>query len=191
MGQRAEAYGPRGDASRHLALAALERGLEQLSAPPRERGTLELIVARQADGVRERLNEIALTPGDGVPGDRWGRLLADKPELQLTAIRRDVAELVGNGQDVTVSGDNLYVDLDLSAANLPTGTRLRLGEALVEVSAMPHDGCVKFKDRFGADALRLVSGKAFRDLNLRGIYWTTVQAGTVRVGDAIEVLSRP
>ena len=88
-------------------------------------------------------------------------------------------------------GDNLFVDLDLAAENLPTGARLRVGEALVEVSPMPHDGCAKFKGRFGSDALRLVSGKALRHLNLRGIYWTTVEAGDVRVGDPIAVLSRP
>ena len=111
--------------------------------------------------------------------------------MQLTAIRENVAQLIGNGQDLTVFGDNLFVDLDLSAANLPVGSRIRVGEALVEVSPMPHDGCAKFKQRFGTDALRFVSGKALRAQNLRGIYWTAVEPGEVRVGDTIDVLSRP
>lgn len=186
-----EDYGPRGDEARHLALEPLEAGLAALAEAPRENGRVELIVARQADGVRRLHDRIKLTPEAGVPGDRWGRLLTERPDMQLTAIRRDVAELIANGQDLTVFGDNLVVDLDLSAENLPVGSRLRVGRALVEVSPLPHDGCAKFKQRFGKDALRLVSGKSLRDQNLRGVYWTTLEAGEVGVGDPIDVLSRP
>lgn len=191
MSHSQEAFGPPGDASRHLPLHALEAGLEDLPAAPLEDGTLEMIVARHADGTRHTHERIELTPELGIPGDRWGRLLPDRPEMQLTVIRTDVAGLIGNGQPLTVFGDNLFVHLDISADALPVGSRLRVGEALVEVSPMPHDGCAKFKQRFGRDALRLVSGKALRDQNLRGIYWTTIEPGEVSVGDAISVLSRP
>ena len=191
MGAGAEDYGPRGNETSHLPLETLEAGLDALPAPPRDHGQVKMIVARRADGIRETPEQITLTPERGVPGDRWQRLLSDHPEMQITAIRNDVAEFIGNGQPLTMFGDNLFVDLDLAAENLPTGARLRVGEALVEVSPMPHDGCAKFKGRFGSDALQLVSGKALRHLNLRGIYWTTVEAGDVRVGDPIAVLSRP
>jgi len=105
-------------------------------------------------------------------------------------VRRDVIELIANRQPLTVSGDNLVVDLDISAVNLPTGTRLRVGKAVVEVSAKPHNGCSKFAGRFGADALLLVKDPRTRDQNLRGVYWTVVEKGEVRVGDPIIVLSR-
>lgn len=185
-----EDYGPRGEAERHLPLAELERRLAQLPPPPADAGTVHLIVARRADGVRETIEQLTLTPERGIPGDRWERRLADRPEMQITAIRRDVAELIANGQPLTTFGDNLVVELDLSARNLPAGTRIRVGDALVEVSPFPHDGCVKFKGRFGTDALRFVAGKALRDLNLRGIYWTAIEPGAVGVGSAIQVLER-
>jgi MOSC domain-containing protein YiiM len=190
MSRSQEDYGPSGDSATHRSLDVLEARLAELPAPPREHGSLSLIVARHADGTRHTHDQIELTPAAGVSGDRWGRLLADKPEMQLTAIRRDVAEVIGNGQPLTVFGDNLFVDLAIAADDLPIGSRLRLGEALVEVSPMPHDGCAKFKQRFGTDALRLVSGKARRHENLRGIYWTTIEPGLVAVGDAISVISR-
>jgi len=103
-------------------------------------------------------------------------------------MRRDVAELIANGQPLTLFGDNLFVELDLSAANLATGARLRVGEALVEVTPKPHNGCTKFKARFGQDALRFVQGRPTRDQNLRGIYWKVVEAGEARVGDRIQLL---
>ena len=103
----------------------------------------------------------------------------------------DVAEMIANGQPLTVFGDNLFLALDLSVENLPTGTRLRLGRALLEVTAKPHNGCRKFAARFGHDALRLVSNPELRRRNLRGIYMCVVEAGEVAVGDAVAVVSRP
>ena len=79
-------------------------------------------------------------------------------------MRRDVAELIANGQPLSVFGDNLFVEFDISAANLPAGTRLRVGEAVVEVTPLPHDGCRKFHGRFGQDALRFVQAPATRGL---------------------------
>jgi MOSC domain-containing protein YiiM len=105
-------------------------------------------------------------------------------------MRRDIAELIANGQPLTVFGDNLLVDFDLSAANLPPGSRLRLGEAVVEVTPKPHNGCKKFQGRFGADALRFVASPATRDQNRRGIYWKIVTAGEVATGAPIRLLSR-
>jgi MOSC domain-containing protein YiiM len=126
-----------------------------------------------------------------VTGDGWSRRPPRDPEAQLAVMRRDVAELIAGGQPLTVFGDNLFVDLDISAANLPLSTLIRVGEAVVEVSAKPHDGCLKFKGRFGQDALRFVQATRTRDQNLRGIYWRVIEPGEVEVGAAIQVLSRP
>jgi|SRR5581483_1807681 hypothetical protein len=187
---RTEAYGPLGDASRHRPLADLEAGLRALAPAPRERGRLAAIVRRRADGVRETVEHALLAPGTGVPGDGWSRRPPRDPEAELAVVQLDVATLVANGQPLTVFGDNLFVDLDLSAENLPPATRLRVGDAVVVVTPKPHDGCVKFEARFGADALRFVNAPATRDRNLRGIYWKVVEAGTVRVGAEVAVLSR-
>ncbi len=186
--QATEAWGPRGDPSRHRTLAELAAGLRTLPPAPPDGGRLHLIVRRRADGVREALESVRLSPEEGVPGDRWGRRAPRKPQAQVTVIQRGVAELVANGQPLTVSGDNLVVDLDLAASNLPVGTRLSVGGAVVEMSAKPHNGCSKFATRFGADALAFVKDPRTRDRNLRGVYWTVVEAGEVRVGDAVVVL---
>src|SRR5262245_6742086 len=191
MALEREDYGPRGDTSRHLPLAELEAGLRALAGVPRDSGRLALLVRRRADGARETPGRALLSPEAGLSGDGWSRRPPRDPEAQLAVMRRDVAELIANGQALSLFGDNLFVDLDISAANLPAGTRLRVGGALVAVTPEPHDGCVKFKGRFGQDALRFVQAKNTRDQNFRGIYWRVVEPGKAGVGDPIQVLSRP
>jgi MOSC domain-containing protein YiiM len=187
---QAEAYGPQGDAARHRPLAELEAGLRALPEAARDSGRLALILRRRADGVRETPERVQLTREEGVPGDGWSRRPPRDPEAQLAVMRRDVAELVANAQPLTLFGDNLFVDLDLSAVNLPVGTRLRVGEAVVEVTPKAHNGCLKFKGRFGEGALRFVQAKPTRDQNRRGIYWKVVESGEASVGSAIQVISR-
>ena len=182
--------GPQGDSTRHLPFAELEARLGALGGAPKDSGRLALIVCRTGEGIRETPQRIHLTAEEGVPGDSWGRRTPRRPEAQLAVMRRDVAELIANGQPLTVFGDNLFVDLDISMANLPVGSRLRVGGAIVEVTPLPHDGCAKFKGRFGTDALRFVNAKPTRDQNLRGIYWTVIESGEVAVAAPIEVLSR-
>jgi len=183
-------HGPQGDSTKQLPFADLEARLRALGGAPKDSGRLALIVCRTGEGVRETPERVHLTVEGGVPGDGWGRRTPPRYEAQLAVMRRDVAELIANGQPLTVFGDNLFVDLDISAANLPTGTRLRVGNAIVEVTPLPHDGCAKFKNRFGADALRFVNAKPTRDQNLRGIYWKVIESGEVEVGAQIEVLTR-
>ena len=185
-----EASGPQGDASRHVPLAELEAGLRAMAACSRDAGRLALIVRRRPDGVRETPRSVRLTPEVGVPGDGWSRRPPRDLVAQLAVMRRPVAELIANGQPLTVFGDNLFVDLDISAANLPTGTRLLVGQAVVEVTPKPHNGCKKFQARFGQDAYRFVQAPPTRDQNLRGIYWRVVEAGEAAVGAEVRVLSR-
>ncbi len=182
-------HGPWGDSSRHLSREALEPELEKLE-PPKDSGKLELIVSRGDDGARATPERVVVTREGGVPGDAWLRDCPEKTEAQITVMRADAARLFANGQPLTLSGDNLLVELDLSVANLPAGTRLRIGGALLEVTPEPHTGCQKFRQRYGKDALRLTADRRYRDLHLRGIYVKVVDEGEISVGDAIEVQSR-
>jgi MOSC domain-containing protein YiiM len=131
-----------------------------------------------------------MTPSSGLPGDAWERESPDAFEAQLTVMQVNVAELIANGQPLTLFGDNLFVDLDLSTANLPAGSRLRAGSVTLEVTPEPHDGCQKFRGRFGPDALRFVSKADLRHLNLRGIHMKVAEAGVLSVGDPVEVIYR-
>lgn len=185
-----EAYGPRGDPSRHRPLGTLRAGLEALPDAPREAGRVALLVCRRADGVRETPERVRLSPEEGLPGDGWSRRPPRDPEGQLAVMRREVAELIANGQPLTLFGDNLFVELDVAAENLPAGTRLAVGEAELAMTPKPHDGCLKFKERFGNDALRFVQAKETRHRNLRGVYWKVVAPGEVWAGAPIRVLAR-
>lgn len=180
-----------GDASRYLSAAALEEGLKTLPTLPKDSGRVTLIVRRVTNGLRELPERVRLTATEGIPGDSWSRGKSPHPDMQLAVMQHDVATLVANGQPLTLFGDNLFVEFDLSMANLPTGSRLRVGDAIVEVTPMPHNGCSKFKARFGGDALAFVNTKPTRHLNLRGIYWKTIEEGDVWVGCPIRVVSRP
>lgn len=186
-----EAYGPEGDASQHRSGEEIDALFAALPAPPKQSGRLVLIVRRHPDGRRERLDTTLLTPEEGVPGDGWNRRPPRDLDAQLAVMRIDIAEILAAGQDVTIAGDNLFVDLDVSAENLPTGTRLRAGAATFEVTPQPHNGCKKFNGRFGNDALRFVSDPATRNQNRRGLYFKVVLAGAVVAGDTLEVVSRP
>lgn len=186
---RHAAHGPWGDSSRHLERAELERRVAEL-APPKDRGEVALLVSRADDGARTLHDRVTLSIEQGMPGDAWFRDSPDAPEAQLAVMRIDFARLVANGQPAELAGDNLFIDLDLSTANLPLGSRLRAGGALLEVTEKPHNGCLKFRQRFGADALRITADARYRDLHLRGIYLKVVEPGEMAAGDAIEVASR-
>jgi hypothetical protein len=182
--------GLRGDRGRHLDRALLEAGLAQLAAPPRDRGTLGLMVARGPAGERSLPSEARLTRDGGMPGDRWASEDRYGPEYQLATMNLGVARLVANGQPLELHGDNLYLDLDVSVENLPIGARVRIGSALLEVTPQAHNGCKKWVQRFGLDAMQLNLAAAYRSRRLRGFYLRVVETGTARVGDDVVVVSR-
>ena len=125
----------------------------------------------------------------GLVGDSWSTRGTRDPDRQLTLINARAAALVAVDRERwPLAGDQLYVDLDLSTENLPPGTRLAVGLALIEVTDQLHTGCAKFTARFGRDAIRFVNTGAGRELRLRGMYAKVVEGGVVRPGDAIRKL---
>jgi MOSC domain-containing protein YiiM len=150
-------------------------------------GAVDLICVRRLEGVHETPERVEITPAGGVEGDRWSRGERPNPEAQVTLMNVRVAELVRHdGVARDASGDNFLVDLDLSEDALPAGTRLRVGTAVLEVSAEPHTGCKKFRERFGLDALKWVNDH--RDRRLRGMNCRVLEAGAVAVGDSVVVV---
>jgi hypothetical protein len=176
-----------------LTLEQLQAGLEHIGRSPTDEGLLALIVRRPGIGEREILEAGELDLADGLRGDTWmirnSSRTPDKsphPGMQLNVMNARAIALIAQQQDRwALAGDQLYVDLDLSPANLPPGSRLTIGSAVIEVTAEPHTGCGKFASRFGVDATKFVNSLVGRQLNLRGINARVVHPGTIRVGDVV------
>ena len=182
------------EAARYLSMEELERGLENICLSPRQQGILKMIVRRPVDDVREIVDQAELSLSEGLLGDNWRRRgskhMPDgsaNPNAQITVMNARVVELVaGESERWALAGDQLYVDFDLSDENLPPGTRLEVGSAILEVSSQPHTGCRKFSDRFGVEALKFVNSPEGQRLRLRGINTRIVQPGRIKVGDVVK-----
>jgi hypothetical protein len=163
----------------------LQQGLAAVRQSPRDGGTLAMIVRRPRVDQRETLAFGELDEQAGLVGDRW-RARGDDYDRQLTLMNVRVAELVAGGRNRwPLAGDQLFVDFDLSEDNVPAGTRLAIGSAIVELTAPPHLGCQKFTARFGSAAMAFVNSPEGRQLHLRGVNARVVQGGLVQVGDAV------
>ncbi len=175
----------------HLTTEELEAGLDEIRRSPKDEGILELIVRRPSVGEREVLDEGELGVAEGLVGDTWSTRGSRRskdglahPDMQLNIMNSRVIALVAQARDRWhLAGDQLFMDLDLSLENLPAGTRLALGSAVIEVTPEPHTGCQKFVSRFGTDAMKFVNSPLGRQLNLRGINARVVAPGIIRVRD--------
>ena len=180
----------------HLERSTLEQRVDEVRDSPQDNGTLEMIVRRPELFTREVLDAGELDTTVGLVGDNWSvrgsKSMPDgsaNPDAQLAVMNARAAALIaGDRERWPLAGDQLYVDFDLTPANVPAGTRLAIGSAIIEVTAKPHTGCPKFAQRFGADALRFVMSQVGSELNLRGINAKVVQAGAITQGDAIRKL---
>jgi hypothetical protein len=167
-------------------LAELADGLASLLEAPKEVGTLELIAARPAVDERLELASAQLDVDRGVVADRWSGGSRPNPKAQVTVMNVRATQLVaGDRSRWALAGDQLYVDFDLSAENVPAGTLLAIGSAVLEVTDQPHLGCEKFAARFGQSARILANSPEGTALNFRGVNTRVVQAGTVRAKDAV------
>jgi MOSC domain-containing protein YiiM len=183
--------------ARHLTLDELEAGLPGLLTSPRDQGTLELIVRRPAIGAREVLETGELDLADGLVGDTWKLRGSSRsvdggphPEMQINVMNSRVIDFIAQDRERwALAGDQLFVDLDLSAENLPPGTRLSMGTAVIEVTPQPHTGCAKFVERFGVDAMKFVNSPRGRRLSLRGINARVVRPGRIHAGGVVSKLA--
>ena len=183
---------------KRLTLVEMEAGLVHVAQSPKDKGELKLIVRRPATGEREVLEvgEIDLTVG--LVGDNWqtrgSRHMPDgsaNPNSQVTIMNARVIALVAREEPRwPLAGDQLYVDFDLSASNIPPGTHLAIGSVVLEVSAHPHTGCKKFADRFGVEVVEFINAPERKEMQLRGINSKVVQPGTIRVGDSVRKTAR-
>jgi len=179
-----------------LTMEELEAGLDSISQSPTDDGVLALIVCRPQSGEREVLQSGELDQVVGLVGDNWRSRHSSRtadgsahPDMQLNIMNTRVIDLVA--QDKArwpLAGDQFFIDMDLSAENLPPGTRLAVGSAIIEVTAQPHTGCAKFVERFGADAMKFVNSSTKKELRLRGLNARVVQSGTIRVDDRVKKL---
>jgi len=175
-------------------MAELEAGLNEIRKSPQDEGVLKLIVRRPRVDEREVLNAGELNLAEGLVGDSWkmrsSSRMADgsaHPEMQLNIMNSRVIALVAQDEERwQLAGDQLFLDMDLSDENLPAGTRLALGSAVIEVTAQPHTGCQKFVARFGPDAMKFVNSPLGKQLHLRGINARVVRAGVIKVGDVAQ-----
>ena len=176
---------------RHLTTEELEQGLESILQSPTDNGELALIVKRPDVDKRESITEGRLDVEQGLVGDNWlnrgSRHTPDggaDPEMQLNIMNARVVSLVADDADRReLAGDQLFLDMDLSYENLPPGTQLAIGDAVIEVTAPPHTGCKKFAARFGRDAMVFVNTGIGKKHNFRGINAKVTKPGNIRVGD--------
>lgn len=178
----------------HLTTPALEAGLENIRNSPKEHGVLDMIVRRPEVDAREVVEEGKLDPAVGLVGDNWQARPSSRsadgkahPDMQINIMNSRVAALVAQNKDRwQLAGDQLFVDLDLSAENVPPGTKIAIGAAVLEATDQPHTGCKKFSGRFGADALKFINSPAGKELQMRGICAKVVQGGEIRPGDPVK-----
>ena len=157
---------------------------------PKDAGPIEMIVRRPGENEREVMQTAELTTDGGLVGDNWIERIDENGEphfaAQLTLMNARVADAVAITRERwPLAGDQIYVDMDISHENLPAGSQIQLGEAIVEISDVPHTGCDKFAGRFGKEALRFANVGVGRDNRFRGVNAFVIEGGVFSVGDKI------
>jgi hypothetical protein len=172
---------------KHLTTEEIEAGLDEIRQSPKDHGILKLIVARPRENQRVLLNTAELDAEQGLIGDSWAAEPDREPDAQIAIMNsRTIALLARDENRWALAGDQLYLDLDFTDENLPSGSRLQIGSAILEVTPQPHNGCKKFVERFGLEAMKFVNSPVGKELHMRGIYARVVRSGSIRTGDAVK-----
>ena len=177
---------------RHLTLAELEAGLPEILQAPKDNGTLAAIVIRPEPARTGGTGKLRSQPEAGYAGDNWASGCwkttydgAPHPDVQICIMNaRCIALIAQDRGNWAPAGDNLFIDMDLTPDNVPPGTQLAIGTAVIEITDTPHNGCESFIARYGRDACIFVNTREGKRLRLRGIYGRIVRDGRLAVGDS-------
>jgi MOSC domain-containing protein YiiM len=175
----------------HLTLSEMEAHLDYIRQTPLDNGVLEMIVCRPAVDERRMLFEADLDTDRGLIGDTWlsrgnHRGGPSNLDCQINIMNSRVVALLAQDRDRwQLAGDQLFIDLNLSDENLPPGSQIAIGTAILEVTPEPHTGCQKFASRYGADATKFVNSPEGKRLHLRGVNARIVKSGSIRTGDVV------
>jgi hypothetical protein len=183
----------------HPTLEEIEKGMDHVRRSPSKQGTVEGLCIRPEVNERKELESCLFSPERGVEGDFWFRkcwkTLDDgrsDPEAQIAMMNTRFIDLIsGSREGWKLAGDQVYVNMDISEANLSPGDRLKMGDAVLEITPLPHTGCKLFVERFGVEAMKYLSTPTGKALRLRGIYARTVVEGIVKVGDSVSKAGVP
>ena len=171
---------------KHLTTEEIEANLAEVLESPKDSGVLNLIVRRPQEDAREVLETGELDIEKGLVGDNW---LTDDGnyETQLAIMNSRIIGLLAQDESrLKLAGDQLFIDLNLTDENLPHGTRLEIGSAIIEITPKAHNGCKKFVERFGLDAMKFVKSPVGKQYHLRGIYAKVIKSGTIQTGDIVK-----
>lgn len=182
---------------RHLTLAELTAGLPGVLGSPRNEGVVRGIVVRPERKMRREVESVEISLAGGVHGDHWAKGCwkstedgKPHPDVQICMMNARCIDLIAQERsNWAPAGDNLFIDMDLTPDNLPPGTRIAIGTAVLEITDTPHNGCALFVERYGHDACVFVNTGDGKRLRLRGIYGRVVQDGRVTVGDTVSKLT--
>ncbi len=178
---------------KHLTREELQAGLPHILASPQDNGMLEAIVIRPESGERADLESCEISLEGGTHGDRWAKGCwmttedgKPHPDVQICIMNARCIALVAQERERwPLAGDNLFIDIDLRPNSLPPGQRLKIGTAIIEITATAHNGCASFVERYGQPAVVFVNAPKGKAMRLRGIYARVVQDGRVTVGDQV------
>ena len=176
-----------------ISLPELNAALPQVLAAPKTDAAIATLCLRPAFNERAFADRLVMTKAQGIPGERWATLpwlkLADgspDPRIQVSLLPSRVMDLVWQDRSQPHPGDPIVADMDMTVANLPVGSLIRAGSAILRVSDVPNNGCAKWKVRYGADALTWV--QADPGLRLRGVLCSVEVDGEVTLADRLQVL---
>ena len=181
----------------HVTTEALDSALAYIQEAPKNFGPIETLCFRPDFGERVFSESLALSVANGVDGDRWKSkpwlTLEDgsaDPRIQVCILGKRVLDSVWLDRENTpYPGDTIIADLDFSEVNFPNGALIRAGTAILRVSDVFNDACVKWKVRYGVESVRWINRVDIKPLRMRGVLCEIVENGEVSLNDRLEKLS--